>query len=58
MSNAQASDAGVISADGVPLKVSLARALRRQKIRALMLIAVAERSYAQTVDAFRRHLGA
>ena len=39
MSNAQASNAGVISADGVPLKVSLARALRRQKIRALMLIA-------------------
>lgn len=39
MSNAQASDGGVISADGVPLKVSLARALRRQKIRALMLIA-------------------
>ncbi len=39
MSNAQASNGGVISADGVPLKVSVARALRRQKIRALMLIA-------------------
>lgn len=29
----------VLAADGLPLKVSLARALRRQKIRALLLIA-------------------
>ena len=29
----------MLSADGVPLKTSLARALRRQKLRALMLIA-------------------
>lgn len=29
----------ILSADGVPLKTSLARALRRQKLRALMLIA-------------------
>ncbi|MDF1748813.1 MAG: ABC transporter permease [Alphaproteobacteria bacterium] len=39
MSNAQADNAAMVSADGVPLKVSLARALRRQKIRALFLIA-------------------
>ncbi len=30
----------------------------RDSARALTLIAVAERAYAQTVDAFRRHLGA
>ena len=33
------SNGTMLSADGTPLKVSLARALRRQKIRALMLIA-------------------
>ena len=32
-------DGPMLAADGTPLKKSLARALRRQKIRALMLIA-------------------
>ena len=39
MSEAQAQTGPMLAADGTPLKVSLARALRRQKIRALMLIA-------------------
>ena len=30
---------GIFTADGTPLRVSLARALRRQKIRALLLVA-------------------
>lgn len=39
MSEATARTGPVLAADGTPLKVSLARALRRQKLRALMLIA-------------------
>ncbi|MBL4813536.1 MAG: ABC transporter permease, partial [Rhodobacteraceae bacterium] len=39
ITSAQAEDGPVLAADGRPLKRSLARALRRQKIRALLLIA-------------------
>jgi len=39
MSEATTQSGPMLAADGTPLKVSLARALRRQKIRALMLIA-------------------
>ncbi len=39
MSDATANNGPVLAADGTPLKRSLARALRQQKMRALMLIA-------------------
>jgi putative spermidine/putrescine transport system permease protein len=39
MTDTTAQSGPVLAADGTPLKVSLARALRRQKMRALMLIA-------------------
>ncbi|NMM42970.1 ABC transporter permease [Rhodospirillaceae bacterium KN72] len=39
MSDTTAQSGPMLAADGTPLKVSLARALRRQKLRALMLIA-------------------
>ncbi len=39
MSEATANSGPMLAADGTPLKVSLARALRRQKMRALLLIA-------------------
>ena len=39
MTDMTASNGPVVAADGTPLKASLARALRRQKLRALMLIA-------------------
>ncbi len=39
MSDVQAQSGQMLAADGTPLKASLARALRRQKLRALMLIA-------------------
>lgn len=39
MSDATAQDGPVLAADGTPLKRSLAKALRAQKLRALMLIA-------------------
>jgi putative spermidine/putrescine transport system permease protein len=39
MSEQAAQSGPMLAADGTPLKVSLARALRRQKLRALMLIA-------------------
>ena len=39
MSTTEANNGPMLAADGTPLKVSLARALRRQKMRALMLIA-------------------
>jgi len=39
MSDTAASTAPMVAADGRPLKRSLARALRRQKLRALLLIA-------------------
>jgi putative spermidine/putrescine transport system permease protein len=39
MADVAHSGVGVIAADGVPLKVKLARATRRQKIRALLLVA-------------------
>ncbi|MDH3666384.1 MAG: ABC transporter permease [Paracoccaceae bacterium] len=39
MTDATAQSGPMLAADGTPLKASLARALRRQKLRALMLIA-------------------
>jgi putative spermidine/putrescine transport system permease protein len=39
MADMTAQGGPVLAADGTPLKISLARALRRQKLRALMLIA-------------------
>ena len=39
MSTTETNSGPMLAADGTPLKVSLARALRRQKLRALMLIA-------------------
>ncbi len=39
MTDVTAQSGPVLAADGTPLKSSLARALRRQKLRALMLIA-------------------
>ena len=38
MAIANASSAPILTADGVPLKVSLKRSMRRSKIRALLLI--------------------
>lgn len=39
MAGAVQQEEGIFTADGTPLRVSLARALRRQKIRALLLVA-------------------
>jgi putative spermidine/putrescine transport system permease protein len=39
MSDVQVNDGPMLAADGTPLKVSIQRALRRQKIRALLLVA-------------------
>ena len=39
MSDGQVNDGPMLAADGTPLKASIARALRRQKIRALLLVA-------------------
>ena len=39
MADAVQQEEGIFTADGTPLRVSLARALRRQKIRALLLVA-------------------
>ena len=38
MAIANASSAPILTADGVPLKVSLKRSMRRSKIRALILV--------------------
>ncbi|MEK9724572.1 MAG: ABC transporter permease, partial [Rhodospirillaceae bacterium] len=39
MSDTATNDGPMLAADGTPLKISIQRALRRQKIRALMLVA-------------------
>jgi len=39
MSDVQVNDGPMLAADGTPLKISIQRALRRQKIRALLLVA-------------------
>ena len=39
MTDTTAQSGPMLAADGTPLKASLARALRRQKMRALMLVA-------------------
>ena len=38
MATANASSAPILTADGIPLKVSLKRSLRRSKIQALILV--------------------